>query len=272
MVAEAREFSSDSTSDCGSDFRRPLPPGSRHFEAYRLTAVEGLSTREAAAQMGVSQTRVIQLRDRVVDWISQELPRLDAQPPEQRLMIAEYLAVERMEFLYGASLRAWRQSQGPETVERQSRPAGDASTTIRTSHGNTRYLQQALRIAKEMGKFPVRTLPMTAAELEECEQSSETDAPLEEDCSALACFKLGQATTIDLAAGASPVTSGDCEEAIEGSEAADVLNWQENKTVQPADCVASLSSEAISSPVPRNRHERRARQRRLAKALKRRAK
>lgn len=254
MVAEA------------SEFIRRLPPTSRDFEAFRLTTVEGLSTREAAEQMRLSQTRVVQLRDRALDWMAAELPRLETAPPEQRLAIAEYLAVERMQFLYGASLSAWRQSQGRETVERKSGATGDVSTIVRTSHGNIRYLQQALRIAKELGNFPIGPSMMAAAEFEEEEHGESATNPPDEDCSAK------QATRLRVAGSdAEDVASNGFENSTYENcfSAANVPQARENRPVQPAE--TGSSSPAMPVP-PLNRHERRARQRRLEKGLKRKAK
>ena len=218
--------------------------------------------------MGLSQTRVVQLRDRVLDWMAAELPRLETAPPEQRLAVAEYLAVERMEFLYGTSLAAWRQSQSPETVERRSGVTGDASTTVRTSHGNVRYLQQAMRVAKEMAKFAVRPLMMAADEDEDVEESH----PLEEDCSARETILL----QVDGRSVASANTNrGDnitYEDFFRKSEAENVAQAHENGPVQAAVIGHTEDCKPGTSATPMNRHQRRARRRRLEKALKRRAK
>lgn len=254
-----------------SEFARQLPPGSRDFEAYRLMAVEGLSTREAAAAMRLSQTRVIQLRDRVVDWIAVELPRLETHPPEQRLLAAEYLAVERMEFLYGTSLKAWRQSQGTETVERRSGVTGDTSTVVRTSHGNVRYLQQAMRIAKEMGKLPRRSLPMAVDEADEEEVVYESVVPLKGDCSAPEHVRLHVNESGDESFDARSSASDVYDDRESENEAANRVRYRENGPVQSAAGCDSGGSEMVVSAPPLNRQQRRARKRRLETALKRRS-
>src|SRR5262245_56544613 len=70
----------------------PLPPSERDFDVYRLVAVEGESTRAAAGQFGISQTRVIQIRKHVAEWIADELPWLATGTPAQRLAVGANLA------------------------------------------------------------------------------------------------------------------------------------------------------------------------------------
>ena len=267
MVAEAGEF------------RRRLPPKGRDFEACRLMTVEGLSTREAAERMGLSQTRVIQLRDRVLDWMAAELPRMETAPPEQRLAVAEYLAAERLEFLYGASLAAWRQSQGRESVERKSGLTGDVSTIVRTSQGNIRYLQQAMRVAKELGRVPIRPSIMAASDLDgdESDETSVDDAgpdvsPLNEDCSAEGPQLFRVAGGRDGENLASDDGSGGYEPMFdESGEIAEPLA-RENRPVHSPGIGGGGGGNGSPSAVVPNRHQRRARQRRLEKALKRKAK
>jgi hypothetical protein len=165
-----------------------MPPSERDFEVYRLTVVEGRSTRAAAEEMGLSQTRVMQIRERVCDWIATELPARDETTKEQRLRGAEYAAVQRLGYLYESACDAWRASCGPEIVQRQAGVMGDIVTTTRMSQGKTCYLSQAQRIAAQMAKWPQETLPVRAAEEEEPaeelpSESNEVPHP-EEDCSA----------------------------------------------------------------------------------------
>ena len=267
MVAEAGEFA------------RRLPPKGRDFEACRLMTVEGLSTREAAERMGLSQTRVIQLRDRVLDWMAAELPRLETASPEQRLAVAEYLAAERLEFLYGASLCAWRQSQGKETVERKSGVTGDVSTIVRPSQGNVRYLQQAMRVAKEMGKFPIRPSIMAASDLgdDDSDDTSVEDAgsdvsPLKEDCSAEGPQLFRVDGGRDGENRASGVDGHSYVEMLDESDEFADLPAPENRPVHSTGIEAGGGGNGSPSAVAPNRHERRARRRRLEKALKRKAK
>src|SRR6187397_984708 len=81
---------------------RKLPPGPRDWLAYRLVKVQQLTTREAAKQLGISQTRVCQLIDRVVEYMTDVAPGCES--PEargRRLYIAESVAAERIDFLFG---------------------------------------------------------------------------------------------------------------------------------------------------------------------------
>ncbi len=51
-----------------------LPPGPRDWHAYRLVKVEQRTTREAAAELKISQTRVCQLIARVVEYLAEVAP------------------------------------------------------------------------------------------------------------------------------------------------------------------------------------------------------
>jgi hypothetical protein len=125
----------------------PLPPSERDFELYGLVVTEGASTRAAAQTFGLSQTRVIQIRDRVAEWIASEVPPLARATPAQRLALAADIARHRFDFLYSQAMDAWRGSKGPQTTLRAGGSGGETSST-RESQGEPRYLILAARIAE----------------------------------------------------------------------------------------------------------------------------
>ncbi len=125
----------------------PLPPSERDFEVYGLVVVEGASTRAAAAAVGLSQTRVMQIRNRVAEWIASEVPPLANATPAQRLNLAGHIARDRFDFLYSQAMDGWRESRGPQTSVRTS--SQGRSTVKRPGYGEPRYLLFAARIVEK---------------------------------------------------------------------------------------------------------------------------
>jgi len=185
----------------GSD--RCLPPSERAFEAYRLIEIDGLSTRAAAEVVGLSQTRVIQLRDAVEEYVARQPSGPAGLTKQQRLQAAEYKASQRLDHLYRLALEAFRQSQGPE-ITSEDASGGQRVVKTRMSFGNIRYLQMAARIAAQQSRIPATPIatefedgataqphddlqpdehPKVAAEPI---TRSETAYPPEEDCSLVA--------------------------------------------------------------------------------------
>jgi hypothetical protein len=122
-----------------------LPPGERDFQVFERVVVEGATTRQAAAQFGLSQTRIVQIRQRVAEWIGKEVPPTESLTARQRLVLAGRIAEQRIDFLYSEVMEAWRASQGSHTIIRN----GDNGETqiTRDSHGDVRYLAMAARIS-----------------------------------------------------------------------------------------------------------------------------
>ena len=166
-------------------------PSERDADVYRLIMIEGVSTRDAARQARVSQTRVRQIVQRVVQWLGETLPAEGAAlPAEAALTVARHIAAERLELLYQHALHCWREST------------------------HTKYASLAARLAVARSKLAVITTPSDrlaeAIELPDenrdaaaCDEASagiaslqpldrkiedvyEACHPLEEDCSALA--------------------------------------------------------------------------------------
>ena len=140
----------------------PLPPSERDFELYNLVVIEGASTRAAAGVFGLSQTRVIQIRNRVAEWIASEVPPLASATPAQRLALAADIARNRIDFMYSQAMDAWRASQGQ-------------STTARSSHGDPRYLMLAARITER--SIGVETRIVKASEVAQNVTSAASEQP-----------------------------------------------------------------------------------------------
>ncbi len=123
----------------------PLPPSDRDFQVFERVVVQGATTRAAAAEFGLSQTRIVQVRDRVAEWIASEVPTIERLSPRERLRLAASIASQRIDYLYSLALEAWRTSQGEQTIVR----AGEAglSRITRTSHGEPKYLAIAARLS-----------------------------------------------------------------------------------------------------------------------------
>jgi len=160
----------------------PLPPSERDFELYGLVATEGASTRAAAQAFGLSQTRVIQIRNRVAEWIASEVPPLARATPAQRLALAADIARNRFDFLYSQAMDAWRGSKGPQTIMRGG--LHGETTSTRESHGEPRYLMLAARIAERTVGLGAKIGKATevAAKLAEATISERADHPVG-DCS-----------------------------------------------------------------------------------------
>lgn len=138
----------------------PLPPSGRDFDVYRRTAVEGRTTRDVAAEFNISQTRVMQLRIKVFEWIGTHVPPLARLDPAERLRVAETLACEQLQVQYEEAMEAWRKSA---SAERSTRfigdAAGDGVTIVKESQGNPKYLRLATQISKAISKLRMATMP-----------------------------------------------------------------------------------------------------------------
>jgi hypothetical protein len=181
--------------------REKLPPGQRDWFAYRLVKVEELTTREAAKQLRISQTRVCQLIGRVVEYMTDVAPGNET--PEargRRLFIAENVAAERIDYLYRRVCDSYRQSIGPQTIVRETTSdigLPKSTKTIKHSTGDGRLAMAAARLAQLSGKTPANCLlPQLPDDFEEAgedigdddyevadEMANETSAPPVEGCS-----------------------------------------------------------------------------------------
>ncbi len=177
-----------------------LPPSGRDFDVYRLVKIEQRSTRAAAAAVGISQTRVCQVIERVAQFLIEATPATeDDERHGRRLRVAQQVAAERIDFLYALAVRSYRQSKGAETtvreVETGLRPKVTITTT-RNSYGDGRILMAAANMVMLAAKLPVPLLGIGGeGEVDELEALAipleeddllEEDPPLKEDCSAVA--------------------------------------------------------------------------------------
>lgn len=126
---------------------RQLPPSGRDFDVFEHVVVGGGTTRTAAQEFKISQTRVCQVLERVRAWVDEVTPAAaDEQVSQKQLQMAEGLAADRLDHLYGQALVGWRSSEGE--VERiRISPIGERLTTRTISNGDPRYLAIAARIA-----------------------------------------------------------------------------------------------------------------------------
>lgn len=135
-----------------------LPPGGRDFEVYRLVMFEEKTTREAASEMGISQTRVCQIVGRVGAFMLEVSPGEEKDPLRvKRLNLAEEIAAERLDHLYRTSLVAFRESKGVKRALREKGAEGVMMVT-KESCGEQKFLNSAGRLAMLGGKLPVSTL------------------------------------------------------------------------------------------------------------------
>lgn len=124
---------------------RQQPPSERDFELYLALVAESLSTRAAAARFGISQTRVLQVRDRVADWLGMHPPPLARFAPHVRMRVLGEAARLRVDHLLAKASESWEASKGTTTKTRSSSRFEDITTTT-TSHGDVRYLLLSLQL------------------------------------------------------------------------------------------------------------------------------
>jgi len=85
-----------------------LPPSYRDFEIYERVVIEAASTRQAAGQFSLSQTRIRQIVQRVSRWLTESLPPQDDATDAAYLRHAQHVAAERLTFFYGQAMDGWR--------------------------------------------------------------------------------------------------------------------------------------------------------------------
>jgi hypothetical protein len=143
-----------------------MPPSTRDLAVYEFVAARSKTTREAADEFGISQTRVRQVLAKVVEFLVEALPGDDGEhTEEQKLIAAERLANMRLDYLYGESLNEWRRSR--------------EATSGPVPLGKVCYLNQAVRVAVAAAKLPLRALPLKAIQASD----QEPPTPPLRDCS-----------------------------------------------------------------------------------------
>jgi hypothetical protein len=158
----------------GAALQAPLPPTERDFLVFERVVIESATTRAAAEEFGLSQTRVMQIRERVAEWIGSQVPETPRLSPRQRLGLASHIAEGQIDHLYAQAMEGWRKSQGTQTTVRSS---DHGETTItKESHGDIKYLALASRIAER--KFGVVVKGIEAeGKIREGEVCREGEAP-----------------------------------------------------------------------------------------------
>lgn len=179
-----------------------LPPTWRDFEAYRLVKIERRSTRGAARELHLSQTRVCQLVSRVAEFLIETAPAVDDEVQRKKqLYVAEQVAAERLDHLQKEAMAGFNRSREAVRVIGNSMAPG----------GDVRFLSLAARLSVMAAKLPAPKLcdvlfaPEFAAEDEAAwaeeealrgqqdrddeddeEDDLDSEFPPEEDCSTLA--------------------------------------------------------------------------------------
>jgi hypothetical protein len=155
--------------------QQELPPSERDFQVFEEVVIGGASTRAAAALFGVSQTRIVQVRQRVAEWIGAEVPPTPRLTPLQRLRLAAHIAEQRADFLYSKAMDGWRASQQPLTSICRGRLGEETRT--RERHGDPRYLMAAMRITERQVNLAgtIRKVLVEAEERESGDGSREAE-------------------------------------------------------------------------------------------------
>jgi hypothetical protein len=89
------------TSGWAADLAAKLPPTVRDFDIFRFVKVECRSTRAAAREFGLSQTRIRQIVAEVRDYFLACVPRGTSEDDEEsdtRLVVAQQFAHEQLDF------------------------------------------------------------------------------------------------------------------------------------------------------------------------------
>jgi hypothetical protein len=101
---------------------QPSPPSKRDFDVYRRVKIGRESTRQVARSLQLSQTRVCQVIQEVADWMADVTPGGDEETErrKRKVSVAEQIASERVDFMYGEAIDAWRTSQGESKTTRSA--------------------------------------------------------------------------------------------------------------------------------------------------------
>jgi hypothetical protein len=273
--------------------RRPKNgPSFRDFDVYRFVKIERHSTREAAEAFGISQTRVRQILDAIVEYLMECVPFNEEGERIDRLQVAEQLAREQLEYLYGQAMEWWRRS----VSEHRSG----------TGMPKASYLALAARITMCMARVPVHEPPGWARESGIADREGEVPAeptsgragrvqgsgfkvqeerragempapqienPPVEDCSlgdvSRGSGKRSESREID--ATDSLPSPYELVQQLKARAKRDFLRPAQATLAARVDSPESMGGEpSIGAARPLNRKERRARQRQLARILKKR--
>jgi hypothetical protein len=151
-----------------------LPPSARDLDVYEHVAVKCRTTRDAAREFGISQTRVRQVLSRVAEFLMHALPteEVDDKPSaaQKKLAGAQSVARMQLDYLYAEALTMWRLSMTPT-----------AASPVPL--GKVCYLNQAMRIVVAGAKVPLWAVPVGEEGDEDAEPASADARPPVRDCS-----------------------------------------------------------------------------------------
>jgi hypothetical protein len=127
-------------------------PSERNYAIFCAVEFEQQTVRAVAQQHDVSPTRVQQIVEQMRSWYETTTPewvkRID---PAVEPLVACRMYDDRLAYLSQQAMDAWRQSQGEQTVTRQTSGllhSGGQITTTKSTFGAPRYLVIAARLAK----------------------------------------------------------------------------------------------------------------------------
>ena len=258
-----------------SSHQRPqIPPSARDFEIYRFVKIERHSTRQAAKEFNLSQTRVRQVIEGIIEFLVESVPVDEEGKRVDRLQVAEQLAREQLDFLYGQAITWWHQSvHGFHSGQALPKPA---------------YLALAARITMCMTRVPVHKSPGWSMEEESDDAGGDLERSLAggtpaprgerppvEDCSGHAVSRADDAAIDQPAVAESDLceTPYELVERIKSQTRRDFLRPAQQLAAEDRESLVGGVSESTSPASqattgrPLNRKERRARQRRLERAL-----
>lgn len=85
-----------------------FPPSNRDFQVYQRVVLEAATTRQVASDFSLSQTRIRQIVQRVSQWLANTLPRPSEADDSAYLRLAQHVATDRLQYVYGQAMRGWR--------------------------------------------------------------------------------------------------------------------------------------------------------------------
>lgn len=150
-------------------------PTERDWQVYQAVRVEQWTTRVAAEEFGLSQTRVCQIVQRVAAFIAAAVPVPSKEGEARQLAAGRQLAADRVDYLYGEALRCFRVSQSNKA---------DNCKPGRRNFGETRYLLAAARLALQASTLPQPQQLWQAAEEQPAAREEKPAAEPQQPCSA----------------------------------------------------------------------------------------
>lgn len=236
-------------------FSPSLPPTWRDFQVYRLVKIEQKSTRTAARELRLSQTRVCQIVARVAEYLLASTPAADDDEQRQRqLRLAEQLAAERIDYLLQLAMTAFENTHLTVEIRNQRMVSGGNGSDVR-------FLHLAARLALMAAKLPAPYLTDVAFPAEPCDEvepeeeavdddegeEDDSESPPAGDCSPRSLWAYGKRSSRAETVDAKPLPE---ESAVSGVSADLLRKLEQAGPVQPA-------AETPPAPLPGSPQERR---------------